>query len=675
MSVSTVGSAPLADYPRKDTLPGLPAELTAHVEFCRSKGLDLVPWIDPYREPPPRPIVGQLDAFCRTVRSERTRRSVRNILQRFIEEADVFDAADLIVPVMHYWVWLRHDQVGVSMGTLGQELNIVKRFGRFVGGAVQELRGLKAVRHSRALSRTKQERLLRELKKPGARRQAVAEACGVSVNTVRKYARRGVICESAGWLYGSEEPAWHRRCGEASWLWKSLHGDDPEAPTYHDLIAILEENNRLAEGEKRLPDATYEERVKSRQRIAASVYRAQKAEDYGLKRRERQGAGVGSLDLLRLVVGYWHTAKDTPTYGSPTGIRRRFNGFPERIRVAIAGWEGRRKIAGGQRGLWHVRGLLKTAKSQPHRKPDKNGDRRGAILLRWMEENKLTRQQARLQWNRTPLEERKRLSPGNWKPIRTDKTAKELVWRARGSGRCQGYTMADRQPWPPTPEEEQYRKLHDEQGKSLYQIAKVQGNGSGSARPNKWAVWKGIWRARVDHDPQGTLAQMAADPKIQLARRALELWEQGTVGEALCEALETEGVKRGRSRYWGRNMAIQGRFWRALQRRAEELLAKGGGNGAGAGQGNGQAGGEGGQIHVEQPEPKTAPRKKAGGRPRKWDRLWGMIQEADAREPRPCDKDIASEFNRKYAALGLKATAHVVKKVRYKYGREAIGAR
>jgi len=71
---------------------------------------------------------------------------------------------------------------------------------------------------------------------------------------------------------------------------------------------------------------------------------------------------------------------------------------------------------------------------------------------------------------------------------------------------------------------------------------------------------------------------------------------------------------------------------------------------------------------------KTA-RKKAGGRPRKWDRLWLVIQQADAREPRPCDKDIASEFNRKYAALGLKATARVVKKVRYNYGREAIGAR
>jgi len=61
-----------------------------------------------------------------------------------------------------------------------------------------------------------------------------------------------------------------------------------------------------------------------------------------------------------------------------------------------------------------------------------------------------------------------------------------------------------------------------------------------------------------------------------------------------------------------------------------------------------------------------------GGRPRQWDKLWAMIQQADGRDPKPMGQDIANEFNRHYGRpIGegkmKRATASIVAKVRNNY--------
>jgi hypothetical protein len=58
-----------------------------------------------------------------------------------------------------------------------------------------------------------------------------------------------------------------------------------------------------------------------------------------------------------------------------------------------------------------------------------------------------------------------------------------------------------------------------------------------------------------------------------------------------------------------------------------------------------------------------------GGRPRKWDALWAVIREQDAKTPKPKDTRIAGEYNRKYGSqVGqnekMRATAEIVRQVR-----------
>ena len=64
--------------------------------------------------------------------------------------------------------------------------------------------------------------------------------------------------------------------------------------------------------------------------------------------------------------------------------------------------------------------------------------------------------------------------------------------------------------------------------------------------------------------------------------------------------------------------------------------------------------------------------KNTGGRPRKWEDLWAVIQEKDRQVPKLADKAIAAAYNRKYGSqLGdgagkrKHASATIVTRVRY----------
>jgi hypothetical protein len=62
------------------------------------------------------------------------------------------------------------------------------------------------------------------------------------------------------------------------------------------------------------------------------------------------------------------------------------------------------------------------------------------------------------------------------------------------------------------------------------------------------------------------------------------------------------------------------------------------------------------------------PPRDTGGRPRKWDKLWQVIQEQDAKKPKPIDQGIAGTYNKQYGNPDChqpKATAAIVARVRY----------
>jgi len=125
------------------------------------------------------------------------------------------------------------------------------------------------------------------------------------------------------------------------------------------------------------------------------------------------------------------------------------------------------------------------------------------------------------------------------------------------------------QKWPCESYEEEFRRLHDEQGLSHNKIGVQRG-----VFPIE--VSNSIWRGRVEHDPSGTLKAIRKDSKMQLARRASVLHHnQGMDTESVAQALKTEKpVWKYRSNGQVHRMFRRGRFVRALERRAKELIAE-----------------------------------------------------------------------------------------------------
>jgi hypothetical protein len=67
-------------------------------------------------------------------------------------------------------------------------------------------------------------------------------------------------------------------------------------------------------------------------------------------------------------------------------------------------------------------------------------------------------------------------------------------------------------------------------------------------------------------------------------------------------------------------------------------------------------------------KPATKTRTNCGGRPRKWDKLWAVIQEQDGKVPKPKDAKIAAVYNQQYGistGSPKRATVDIVRQVRY----------
>jgi len=125
-----------------------------------------------------------------------------------------------------------------------------------------------------------------------------------------------------------------------------------------------------------------------------------------------------------------------------------------------------------------------------------------------------------------------------------------------------GEYFADRQQWPCWPEEEEWRRLIDEEGWSYYRL-------SLKTKVQSMRIWEGVWRARVEHDPENAITVLKEKYSAEL--EALERFERGTSREQVRALLQE---KRGRavSRNQVTSALNLGRWVRVWIRRAEELL-------------------------------------------------------------------------------------------------------
>ena len=166
--------------------------------------------------------------------------------------------------------------------------------------------------------------------------------------------------------------------------------------------------------------------------------------------------------MLKTLVRWNYDCERAPTYRSISTIRDRMILWPERVRVAIGGWASRWRMKPGNAGYALLRGIM-------YRGPRKGSrlasDRRGHVLIRWMEEDeKLSVEDARRRWNLLPLPERKKLSPGNPRPIESNRSARYLIAQAKKgkvARRTKKGHAEDRMVWPCTAAEQEARKLRD----------------------------------------------------------------------------------------------------------------------------------------------------------------------------------------------------------------------
>ena len=509
------------------TLDDLPPALRAHVEFCRSKGVDLLSWIDPYRDLPRRPILQSLDDYQAQAGWEL---KPSEYARRFVEDEDLFEITDALPCALHYWLWkLQHHQ-RFRVPTLNNALAGVKRFVRAVCPEVGERLDI--------------------------------------VQVTRHPHHAGTVLPTSTCLYATEAPAW-RRTQARCWYWKERY-EDLGALTYRATDAILEQYASLSQEARDMidPDASDalsmgcpEGRRRSRQLIKSGIRSVQGIENRALCRGERQRECVGTFAILSAVVNLWYEAEGTPTCGRSDEVVARLDAWPERIRVAVGGWGFRsRRRESGRDFVRHIRRSLAKARAA-----EALLDRRGEVLLDRSggETTPAAARRAMDWWAGQPAEVRASQSPGNCRTFKSVRTAQAVMVAARDNGLSPrlkaGEHSVERQVWPSSPEEEEYRRLKDEEGWSYKRIAKDRG-------VHPFRVYEGLWRARVDHDPANALQMMKTCESRKSAIEAMSLFEEGKSKKEVGEVL-------GKDRIGAQNVIRNGWWWRALERRATELLA------------------------------------------------------------------------------------------------------
>ncbi len=291
-----------SDESRRQLIESLPPALRAAVEACP---FDLVPWIDFTQPLPTRPILLDLEAFAREnsrrgLRSTRKPRpSLQATLPSTLADPGFFDASDLSAPRLQYVVW--------------QLLRLRKLARSSVHSMLLDLR-----------------RFMEWLQKSGKiRENPLAE--GVNLHA---------------WARG-ELPDINRLPARA-WYWLNQN-EDFASPTGGKLALLVDLWNDLSDGTRKeidpqhwekLPVATERDRFLSVQRVNGCVMRArsirENAPGVDLCYRPRL-ATAGSCGARDELFAMWRLTR------SPGQItrRRRWQAFPRKVRISIAGRDAR----------------------------------------------------------------------------------------------------------------------------------------------------------------------------------------------------------------------------------------------------------------------------------------------------------------------------------------------
>ncbi len=612
------------------SLDDLPPALQAHLEFCRSKGLDLLPSIDPHHEPPAAPIIAELEAWRESrrdaLRSPQTADNQYNIVRSLVVDFDLLEGGELVPSLVNLWLWRHHSENGLEVVTLRGYLKAIQAFARYIGGqpAVDRLKAVRVAGNAEGFRRTHpvalERQVLEELSR-GRPRGEVASKFDLAPDVIDRIARYQLTR-----FFCTETPVWRRRCQSRKWFWMDRYDAFGE-PTYRDLDAVLDEHNRRSDSERRLidprnpaplPDSTPEERKRSKWLISRGIQVVRRIEDQALLVDERQGGAVGSRELLLVAaVRLWHEAEGTATYRSPAKILDRLNGLSGRIRVALGGWSSRWKSDPRKGAYRYIQGLLRRRDGGQ----SVGRDRRGEVLLEWEGSEGLDSREGLGRWNGMPLQSREAESPGNPRKIKSEKEAAWLKSQARkrrganGGGKKARQTehAEDRQNWPCEAWEEHCRRLRD---KDRYDDGLSYGNIGRRLNIAAVQVWEAVWRARIENDPDAALDAIGRVLRFRLARRATELHDEpntvSRVGEILQHETGETGTRSDKAVY---RLIRTGRTVRAWERRAQELLQ------------NRPSGDDGqhGESATESPTGETSTDAQPGG----------AAPESQAADPRP----------------------------------------
>jgi transposase len=532
-------------------LDDLPPALAAHVEACRSEGIDLLPWIDPYRPTPEAPIVAWVSRWDPSPPQ-------KSAVMRLVRDEGMFDERDLVAPVVHRWLWWQVSNRGLTPLSARTYLHAIKDFARVLpdgGLAARSLDAIQVTRHRRRVPLETQEGILRELGKEHGKwgeQRRIARQFGVRPMVVNRLCRRGAVDPTAELLYVTEEPRWRRKHDDDTWWLLGAYEAYGE-PTYRDSDAMLR-----AWAERQGTESGGREEWR---RLYKRLCRARKTEDHALLRRARQGQAIGNYDLLRTLLRWMYALEGAPTFRSMATIRECMIGWPQRVAVAIGGWSNRYPPKPKGRGRGQIQWFIYGDGAQTRGAVD----RRGTILLGWIEDEGMTLATARRRWNQLPLVERKMRSPGNCRPIDSDSSARGLVTNARTAKNStikrpiSGATVA----WPAASEAERARVLRDQQSWSW---ARIRREFKLSTNFNAYQL---VWDGRVSAAPRDALEGMRHETSYRRGGEVVALVDQGMSCGDVAKAI---GVPR--STVVGRLKA--GRWWRALERRAEELAAAAG---------------------------------------------------------------------------------------------------
>lgn len=433
------------------SLDDLPPLLRKHVEACRAEGLDLLPWIDPFPPVPRRPILEDLKQFRNAdlrKRRPKDHEYVGNRLQRLIEHCDLFEAKDIKSSVLQRYFRGMCDE-GSPPPTIRGYLYPARWFSQWLSASGRLPEGL-----------------LDGLEVPSDGQAELLSANELSVeldfpfqNMYKHLQRlRKKRPPGDGWIDRWENGAPHRR---PRYLYdvqvaqdivrrrragvvarRSIHADraflfhgqfeDADSLTFHNVPKIVddlvrpggEEASRFPDLNMKTPDGRQKAQAKVRREIRWAR-RILLTERYEHDNRPRH---VGSYFIVCHLFTLWRRIGL-----SNDEIRKRWNAFPEKLRIILAGWQPKHycRIPGGGRLSQWMRVRIKAVESRARAQNGKTSvtDKRGYVF-RQKREADWTDREIFNWWNGLLPVERKALSPGKFSKLWAVKQVGKLIEEA-----------------------------------------------------------------------------------------------------------------------------------------------------------------------------------------------------------------------------------------------------